>query len=97
MKLLAELRLEDKHNYNILLRMTSENFEKIFQLIKDDITIENITMGELIPLQLQPQLAFYQKGNCTRVMFISIILPTQPITVQHLLLFAFSSSPFFLF
>ena len=39
--LLAELRLEDEYNYNILLRMTSENFEKISQLIKDDITKEN--------------------------------------------------------
>ena len=27
--LLAELRLEDENNYNILLRMTSENFEEI--------------------------------------------------------------------
>ena len=33
----AELRLKDKFSYNILLRMTSENFEEIFQLIKDDI------------------------------------------------------------
>ena len=38
MKLLAEMRLEDEYNYNILLRMTSENFEEIFQLMKDDIT-----------------------------------------------------------
>ena len=50
--LLAELRLEDGHNYNILLRMTSENFEEIFQLIKDDITKENIKMRELIPPRL---------------------------------------------
>ena len=28
--LLAELRLEEEYNYNILLRMTSENFEEIF-------------------------------------------------------------------
>ena len=41
MKLLAEMRLEDEYNYNILLRMTSENFEEIFQLIKDNITKEN--------------------------------------------------------
>ena len=26
---------------------------------------------------LQPQLAFYQQGNNTRVTFMSIILPTQ--------------------
>ena len=35
--LLAELRLEDECNYKNYLRMTSENFEEIFQLIKDDI------------------------------------------------------------
>ena len=46
--LLAELPLEDEHNYNILLRMTSENFEEIFQLI----TKENIKMRELIPPRL---------------------------------------------
>ena len=34
--LLAELLLEEEHNYIILLRMTSENFEEIIQLIKDD-------------------------------------------------------------
>ena len=45
--LLAELRLEDKHNYNILLQMTSENLKEIFQLIKDDITKENTEMREL--------------------------------------------------
>ena len=39
--LVAELRLEDERNYNIVLRMTSENFEEIFQLIKEDITKEN--------------------------------------------------------
>ena len=45
--LLAELWLEDKHNYNILLQMTSENLKEIFQLIKDDITKKNTEMGEL--------------------------------------------------
>ena len=29
----AELPLEEEYNYNILLRMTSEIFEEIFQLI----------------------------------------------------------------
>ena len=48
MKLLAEMRLEDEYNYNIILRMTSENFEEIFQLIKDDITKENTKLRELI-------------------------------------------------
>ena len=32
--------------------MTSENFEEISQLIKDDITKENTKMRELIPLRL---------------------------------------------
>ena len=50
--LLPELRLEDKYNYNILLRMASENFEEVFQLIKDDITKENTKMRELIPPRL---------------------------------------------
>ena len=50
--LLAELRLEYEYNYNILLRMTSENFEEIFQLIKDDITKENAKMKELISPRL---------------------------------------------
>ena len=63
--LLAELRLEEEYNYNILLRMTSENFEEIFQLIKDDIPKENTNLKELIPprLNLQPQLAFCQHGS----------------------------------
>ena len=76
--LLAELRLEE-YNYNILLRMTSENFEEIFQLIKDDIPKENTNLRELIPprLYLQPQLAFYQQESYTRVTVMSIILRTQ--------------------
>ena len=41
--LLAELRLEEEFSYNILLRMTSENFEEIFQLIKDDILKSTLT------------------------------------------------------
>ena len=44
---------------------------------------------------LQLQLAFCQQGSYTRVMVMSIILPNQLWTVQHLLLFTFSSSPFF--
>ena len=50
--LLAELRLEEEYNYNILLRMTSENFEEIFQLIKDNISKENTNLRELIPSRL---------------------------------------------
>ena len=44
--LLAELRLEEVYNYKILLRMTSENFEEIFQLIKDDIPKENTNLRD---------------------------------------------------
>ena len=61
--LLAELRLEDKHNYNILLRMTFENFEEIFRLIKDDITKENIRMRELIPPRLAATIGFLSTGE----------------------------------
>ena len=50
--LLAELQLEQEYNYNILLWMTSENFEEIFQLIKDDITWEDINLRDLIPPRL---------------------------------------------
>ena len=52
MKLCCRMRLEDEYNNNLLLRMTSENFEEIFQLIKDDITKENTKMRELIPTRL---------------------------------------------
>ena len=50
--LLAELWLECQCNYHILLRMTSEDFEEVFQLMKADITKENVKMIELIPLRL---------------------------------------------
>ena len=50
--LLAELRLEEYYNYNILLRMTSENFKEIFQLIKDDIPKEKTNLRELIAPRL---------------------------------------------
>ena len=48
----AELRLENKYNYKNYLRMTFENFEEIFQLIKDDITKENTKMRQLTPPRL---------------------------------------------
>ena len=44
--------LEEGYNYNVLLRMTFENPEEIFQLIKDDIIKENTKLRELI----QPRL-----------------------------------------
>ena len=49
--LLAELRLEE-YNYSILLRMTSENFEEMFQLIKDEIPKETTNLRKLIPPRL---------------------------------------------
>ena len=61
MELPAELCLEDEHNYNILLQMTSENFE-IFQLIKDDTTKENIRMGERIPPRTAATTGFLSTG-----------------------------------
>ena len=45
------MQLEDEYNYNILLRMTSENFEEIFQLIKDDITKGNTKIKKTNPVQ----------------------------------------------
>ena len=39
--------------------MTSENFEEMFQLIKDDITKGNIRMGELIPPKLAAAIGFF--------------------------------------
>ena len=50
--LLGELRLKEDYNYNILSRMTSVNFEEMFQLTKDDLTKENTKMRELIPPRL---------------------------------------------
>ena len=64
-----ELQLEEEYDYNIPLQMTSENVEEIIHLIKDDIPKENYN--------LQPHLAFYQQGSYTRIVVMSIILPTQ--------------------
>ena len=61
--LLAELPLEDEHNYNFLLQMTSENFEEIFQLRKDDTTKENIKMRKLIPPRLAATIGFLSTGD----------------------------------
>ena len=43
------MQLEDEYNYNILLRMTTE---EVFQLIKDNTTKENTKMRELVPPRL---------------------------------------------
>ena len=68
--LLAELQLEDECNYKSYLRMTSENFEKIFQLIKVYIRKENTKMREPIPprLKLAATIRFLSTGNQTRVL-----------------------------
>ena len=59
--MLAELPSEEEYNYSILLRMTSEIFKEIFQLIKDNIPKENTNLRELIrpDYNMQPQLTFY--------------------------------------
>ena len=63
--LFAELRLEEEYNYNILLRMTSENSKEIFQLISD-ISTENAKLRELILPRLQllsTGYNFYQQAT----------------------------------
>ena len=63
--LLAGLQLEDECNYKDYLRMTSENFEEIFQLIKDDIRKKNTKMREPIPprLKLAATICFLSTGE----------------------------------
>ena len=64
--LLAELWLEDKYNYKNHLRMTSENFEVIFQLIKDSVTKENTKTDPIsLRLNLPTQMVFHQQGSHT--------------------------------
>ena len=46
--LLVELWLEEEYNYNILLPMTSENFDEMFQLMKDGMPKENSKLRERI-------------------------------------------------
>ena len=61
----AELRLEEEYNYNILLRITFENFKEIYQLIKDNIPKENTNLRELIPhrLPLAATIGFLSTGE----------------------------------
>ena len=70
------MRLEDEYNYNILLRITSENFKEIFQLIKDDITKENPKMRELIPprLQLAATIGFWSTGELHKELCLWVLL-----------------------
>ena len=71
----AGLTLNDLSDTTCMTHDRSSNFN----LIKDDITKENTKMKKLTrpDYNLQPQFAFYQQGNYTRVIFMSIILPTQ--------------------
>ena len=63
--LLAELRLEDECNYKSYLRIASENFEEIFQLIKDDIRKEKTKIRKRIPprLKLEFKISFLPTGE----------------------------------
>ena len=47
----VELLLEEEYS-SILVRMTSENTEEIFQLLKDDIPKEKTKLREIIPPRL---------------------------------------------
>ena len=47
----VELLLEEEYS-SILVRMTSENTEEIFQLLKDDIPKEKTKFREIIPPRL---------------------------------------------
>ena len=73
--LLAELLLEEEYNYNILLRMTSENSEEIFQQIKREIPKEKTNPVQFITCSRN--WLFINNGSYTRVMVMSIILPNQ--------------------
>ena len=89
--MLAKLLLEEEYNYNILLRMTSENPEEIFLLTKDDIPKENTKLRALISPRLQlavkidflsaGELRLWLYGYSHRVMVIvmvmNFVLPTQ--------------------
>ena len=61
--------------------MISESLEEIFQLMTQyGTTKENTERRELYSCpdyNLLPQLVFYQQGNYTKVMLMSIILSTQ--------------------
>ena len=66
--LLAELRFKEEYNYNILLRMTCENFEEIFQLIKTDIPKGKSNLRELIlpKLQLAATIVYLSTGELNK-------------------------------
>ena len=60
-----ELRLEDEH-----LRMTSENFEKIFQLTKDEIINENTKVRDpILPITCSHNWLFINRGIMSMSIF----------------------------
>ena len=63
--LLSELRLEDENEYKNYLRMTPENFEYIYHLVKNGVTKQNTTMRESIPpkLKLAVTIRFLSTGE----------------------------------
>ena len=89
------MRLEDEHSYNILLRMTFENFKEIFQLIKDDITKENIKMRELIPRRLAATIGILSTGELYKSYVYEYYSFYSTMNSSTLRLFALSFSPFF--
>ena len=61
------------HNGKMYLRMPSENFEEIFQLIKHDITKENTKIRESVPpmLKLAAKIRFLSTGkSCKSLKFL---------------------------
>ena len=96
--LLVELRLKDEYDYNILLRMTIENFEEIFQLIRDDITKENTKLRELISprIQLAATIGFLSTGELYKSYVYENYSSYSTMLFNIYFFFALSSSPFFL-
>ena len=96
--LLVELRLKDEYDYNILLRMTIENFEEIFQLIRDDITKENTKLRELISprIQLAATIGFLSTGELYKSYVYENYSSYSAMLFNIYFFFALSSSPFFL-
>ena len=101
--LLPDLRLEEEYNYNILLRMTSENPKEIFQLI-NDISTENAKLRELILPRLQllsTGYNFYQQATTfinrgvIQELWLWVLFFVINWRVQHLRLFPFRPLHFF--
>ena len=74
--------------------MTSENFEEIFQLIKDDIIKENIRMRELIPPRLAATIGFLSTGELYKSYVYECYSFYPAMNSSTFTSFALSSSPF---